>query len=285
MGRVGEVITRTWQTAHKMKAQRGALPGDSARNDNLRVRRYVAKYTINPAIAQGMAHEIGSVEVGKLADLVLWTPGLLRRQARPGDQGRDDRLCAMMGDPNASIPTPQPVHCTADVRHATARRWRRAAITFVSQRRARRRHRRAARPVRTVLPVSSTRGIGKAQMKLNDALPDIEVDPETYEVARRRRAADLRTGDRAAAGAALFPVLRRRAHAPHPRRSNPPEPTAEDVVRLDHDQRTRRRMVFTTEGGRPILLDMAAPGAPARRRPAAARGRRAGARRGDAASR
>jgi urease subunit alpha len=109
MGRVGEVITRTWQTAHKMKAQRGALPGEKGDNDNLRVRRYVAKYTINPAIAQGMSREIGSVEVGKLADLVLWSPAFFG--AKPDLVIKGGMIVhAMMGDPNASIPTPQPVH-------------------------------------------------------------------------------------------------------------------------------------------------------------------------------
>jgi urease subunit alpha len=115
MGRVGEVIIRTWQTADKMKRQRGALPGETGDNDNFRVRRYIAKYTINPAIAHGMSKQIGSVEVGKLADLVPVEPGLLRRQAGHGAEGR--RIAAApMGDPNASIPTPQPVHIPAHVR-------------------------------------------------------------------------------------------------------------------------------------------------------------------------
>jgi urease subunit alpha len=162
MGRVGEVITRTWQTAHKMKVQRGALPGDPARNDNQRVRRYVAKYTINPAIAQGMAHEIGSVEVGKLADLVLI-------------------VSAMMGDPNASIPTPQPVH-SRPMFGQFGKAMAASCVTFVS---------RAAFDsgiadrlglARRVLPVTGTRSIGKADMRLNDALPEISVDPETYQV-------------------------------------------------------------------------------------------------------
>src|SRR3546814_13083017 len=108
MGRVGEVITRTWQTAHKMKVQRGALPGESGDNDNLRARRYVAKYTINPAIAQGMGHEIGSIEPGKLADLVVWTPAFFGTKPDLVIKG-GMIVHAMMGDPNASIPTPQPV--------------------------------------------------------------------------------------------------------------------------------------------------------------------------------
>ncbi|MEO6093161.1 MAG: urease subunit alpha [Novosphingobium sp.] len=180
MGRVGEVITRTWQTAHKMKAQRGALPGDSAESDNTRVRRYIAKYTINPAIAQGMAREIGSVEVGKLADLVVWSPAFFG--AKPDLIIKGGMIVyAMMGDPNASIPTPQPVH-GRPMFGMLGKAMAANAITFVS---------RAALDggvaerlglSRTVLAVEQTRGIGKAQMKLNDALPDIAIDPETYEV-------------------------------------------------------------------------------------------------------
>ncbi|SFG30964.1 urease subunit alpha [Novosphingobium sp. CF614] len=180
MGRVGEVITRTWQTAHKMKAQRGTLPGDSARADNQRVKRYIAKYTVNPAIAQGMAHEIGSVEVGKLADLVLWNPAFFG--AKPDLVLKGGMIvCAMMGDPGASIPTPQPVH-SRPMFGQFGKAMAASCITFVS---------RAACEAgiagelglsRMVLPVEGTRGIGKAQMKHNDALPDIRVDPETYEV-------------------------------------------------------------------------------------------------------
>lgn len=180
MGRVGEVVTRTWQTAHKMKAQRGSLKGDSERNDNLRVRRYVAKYTINPAIAQGMSGEIGSVEVGKLADLVLWTPAFFG--AKPDLTIKGGMIVsAMMGDANASIPTPQPVH-SRPMFGQYGKAMAASAVTFVS---------RAAYEggvaeklglARAVMPVIGTRGIGKAQMKHNDALPDIQVDPETYEV-------------------------------------------------------------------------------------------------------
>jgi urease subunit alpha len=180
MGRVGEVITRTWQTAHKMKAQRGALPGDSDRSDNARVKRYVAKYTINPAIAQGMSREIGSIEVGKLADLVVWTPAFFG--AKPDMVIKGGMIVsAMMGDANASIPTPQPIH-SRPMFGQYGKAMAASCITFVS---------RAAHEAdiagelglsRTVLPVEGVRGIGKAQMKLNDALPDIRVDPETYEV-------------------------------------------------------------------------------------------------------
>ncbi len=124
MGRVGEVIIRTWQTAHKMKLQRGALPGDG-RADNARVKRYIAKYTINPAIAQGLAHEVGSIEVGKLADLVLWSPAFFGVKPDLVIKGGSIAM-APMGDPNASIPTPQPVHYRP-MFGSSAARWRRAA--------------------------------------------------------------------------------------------------------------------------------------------------------------
>jgi urease subunit alpha len=180
MGRVGEVITRTWQTAHKMKVQRGSLSGDSVAGDNLRARRYVAKYTINPARAHGISHEVGSVEVGKLADLVLWRPAFFG--AKPHLIIKGGLIAAApMGDPNASIPTPQPVHyrpmfgALGGARHATA-------LTFVS---------RAALEAdvggqlglaKTVAAVQGCRTVGKADMVLNDWLPRIEVDPQTYAV-------------------------------------------------------------------------------------------------------
>ena len=180
MGRVGEVITRTWQTAHKMKAQRGVLPGERGDNDNLRVRRYVAKYTINPAIAQGMSHEIGSVEVGKLADLVLWSPAFFG--AKPDLVIKGGMIVhAMMGDPNASIPTPQPVH-SRPMFGSYGRAMAASCISFVSQAAIQGKVAERLGLSRMVLPVIGTRGIGKAEMKLNDALPDINVDPETYEV-------------------------------------------------------------------------------------------------------
>jgi len=180
MGRVGEVITRTWQTAHKMKVQRGPLPGDGSESDNLRVRRYVAKYTINPAIAQGMSHEIGSVEVGKLADLVLWTPAFFG--AKPDLVIKGGMIVhAMMGDANASIPTPQPVHARP-MFGSYGKAMAASCVTFVSQAAIDGGVKDRLGLSRTVLPVIDTRNIGKASMKLNDACPDIRVDPETYEV-------------------------------------------------------------------------------------------------------
>ncbi|EPR16147.1 urease subunit alpha [Sphingobium indicum IP26] len=180
MGRVGEVITRTWQTAHKMKAQRGALPGDRADSDNLRVRRYIAKYTINPAIAQGMSREIGSVEVGKLADLVLWSPAFFG--AKPDLVLKGGMIVhAMMGDPNASIPTPQPVHARP-MFGAYGKAMAASCISFVSQAAIDGEVAERLGLARAVLPVVGTRGIGKKDMKLNDALPDLRIDPETYEV-------------------------------------------------------------------------------------------------------
>jgi urease subunit alpha len=184
MGRVGEVITRTWQTAHKMKRQRGALEGDTGREDgeadNTRVKRYVAKYTINPALAQGLAHEVGSVEVGKLADLVLWHPAFFG--AKPELVIKGGMIAhAMMGDANASIPTPQPVH-SRPMFGSYGRAMASSCITFVSG--AALETDPAARLGlnRMICAVKGTRTIGKRDMKLNAALPHIEVDPETYEV-------------------------------------------------------------------------------------------------------
>ena len=181
MGRVGEVITRTFQTAHKMKVQRGALPEDSERNDNHRIRRYMAKVTINPAIAHGIDSQVGSVEVGKLADLCLWKPGFFAVKPELVLKG-GSIVWAQMGDPNASIPTPGPVHgrpMFASFGAAMAP----SCLTFVSQAAV-----DAGLPHRLGLqtpcvPVCNTRGgIGKAAMKLNTATPAIQVDPQTYEV-------------------------------------------------------------------------------------------------------
>ena len=180
MGRVGEVITRTWQTAHKMKAQRGSLAGDPARHDNGRARRYIAKYAINPAITHGIGHEVGSIEVGKLADLVLWRPAFFG--VKPSLIIKGGMIAAApMGDPNASIPTPQPVHyrpmfgALGGARLATR-------LTFVSRAAA-----AAGVPERLGLRsqigvVSRCRELRKADMRLNDWQPHIEVDPQTYQV-------------------------------------------------------------------------------------------------------
>ena len=181
MGRVGEVLIRTFQTAHKMKLQRGRLAGEQGENDNLRVRRYIAKVTINPAIAQGISHLVGSVEVGKLADLCLWNPAFFA--VKPDLVIKGGMIAtAMMGDPNASIPTPQPVH---DRKQFGALGGALAAtcVTFVSQA-ALADGVGAKLGLRRMLePVRNTRGgIGKHSMVLNDATPEITVDPETYEV-------------------------------------------------------------------------------------------------------
>jgi urease subunit alpha len=180
MGRVGEVIIRTWQTAHKMKEQRGALSGDSARHDNFRVKRYVAKYTVNPAITQGISHIVGSVEVGKFADLVLWKPAFFG--VKPSLILKGGMIAAAaMGDPNASIPTPQPVHYRP-MFGAFGGALNDSCLTFVSQ---------ASLDLgvpdklglkRRAVAVKNTRSIGKADMVHNSGTPHIEVDPQTYEV-------------------------------------------------------------------------------------------------------
>jgi urease subunit alpha len=180
MGRIGEVIIRTWQTAHKMKVQRGRLPEETGDNDNRRVRRYVAKYTINPAIAHGVAHEIGSIEVGKRADLVLWRPAFFGVKPEMVLIG-GTIAAAQMGDPNASIPTPQPVY-SRPMWGAFGRSCQTSSVTFVSQ--AAEADGVGARLglAKSVLAVRNTRTIGKADMVMNAATPVIEVDPETYEV-------------------------------------------------------------------------------------------------------
>jgi urease subunit alpha len=180
MGRIGETIIRCWQTADKMKRQRGALPGDSAASDNFRARRYIAKYTINPAIAHGISRHVGSVEAGKLADLVLWSPAFFA--AKPDLILKGGMIAAApMGDPNASIPTPQPVHYRP-MFGGIGRGAANSALTFVSGAFA-----DAAGPqrlglARTAVAVSQTRSVTKADMVLNSATPHIEVDAETYEV-------------------------------------------------------------------------------------------------------
>src|SRR3984885_7031170 len=181
MGRVGEVIIRTWQTAHKMKTQRGALPGDTERNDNVRVKRYIAKYTINPAIAQGMAREIGSIEAGKLADLVLWSPAFFGVKPDLVIKG-GSIACAPMGDPNASIPTPQPVHYRP-MFGAYGRARTASSVVFSSKAAVASGLARKLGIAKKLYAVQNTRdGISKKSMIHNGATPKIEVDPETYEV-------------------------------------------------------------------------------------------------------
>jgi urease subunit alpha len=180
MGRVGEVILRTWQTAHKMKAQRGTLPADSERHDNFRVKRYIAKYTINPAIANGIAHEVGSLEVGKWADIVLWRPAFFG--VKPSLVLKGGFIAAAaMGDPNASIPTPQPVHYRP-MFGAFGGAVARTSLSFVS------------RPAldagvgtryglhKTLAAVQGCRTVTKADMVHNAYLPTMRIDPQTYTV-------------------------------------------------------------------------------------------------------
>ncbi len=180
MGRVGEVIIRTWQTADKMRKQRGRLAEETGDNDNMRVRRYIAKYTINPAIAHGISRHIGSIEEGKRADLVLWSPAFFGVKPEMVLLG-GTIVCAQMGDPNASIPTPQPVY-SRPMWGAYGRSVEHSAVVFVSE---------AAQAdgigeklgiAKKTLAVQNTRGIGKSDLKLNTATPKVEVNPETYEV-------------------------------------------------------------------------------------------------------
>ena len=181
MGRVGEVAIRTWQTADKMKRQRGRLPGETGDNDNMRVKRYIAKYTINPAIAHGLSHAIGSVEVGKRADLVLWNPAFFG--VKPDMVLLGGMIAAApMGDPNASIPTPQPVHYRPMFGSFGKARTN-SSVTFVSQASLDAGLAAKLGVAKTLMAVKNTRGgIGKASMIHNSLTPVIEVDPETYEV-------------------------------------------------------------------------------------------------------
>ena len=180
MGRVGEVVIRTWQTADKMKRQRGALAEESGANDNYRARRYVAKYTINPAIAHGISNYVGSIEVGKMADMVLWKPAFFGVKPEVVVKGGFIAHAAM-GDPNASIPTPQPV-LGRPMFGSMGKAVGPTSYAFVSQAAAEDRLGEALGLTKIVAPVSNCRAIGKKDMRLNDALPDIEVDPETYVV-------------------------------------------------------------------------------------------------------
>jgi urease subunit alpha len=181
MGRVGEVITRTWQTAHKMKVQRGALPEDSGtRNDNFRAKRYVAKYTINPALTHGVADHVGSVEVGKMADLVLWRPAFFG--VKPSLIIKGGMIAAApMGDANASIPTPQPVHYRP-MFGAFGRAVERTSLTFVSAAALAASVDRRFGLAKSIVAVGNTRSVRKSDMRLNSYTPTIEVDPESYHV-------------------------------------------------------------------------------------------------------
>jgi len=180
MGRIGEVVTRTWQTAHKMKVQRGSLKEDTSRNDNFRARRYIAKYTINPAITHGIAHEVGSIEVGKLADIVLWKPAFFGAKTALIIKGGMIAV-APMGDPNASIPTPQPVHyrpmfgAMGSARHATS-------VSFVSKAGLDSGMAQRLGLKKQLVAVKGTRNIGKKDLILNNYQPKIDVDSQTYQV-------------------------------------------------------------------------------------------------------
>jgi urease subunit alpha len=180
MGRVGEVILRCWQTAHKMKLQRGALSGDGARNDNFRIRRYIAKYTINPAIAHGISNEVGSIEVGKWADIVIWKPTFFGVKPACILKGGSIAMAAM-GDPNASIPTPQPVHYRpmfASFGGAIAR----TSLTFVSQAGLAAGIGQRFGLAKPLSAVKGIRGVQKQHMIHNDLTPHMEVDAQTYAV-------------------------------------------------------------------------------------------------------
>jgi urease subunit alpha len=181
MGRVGEVVIRTWQTADKMKRQRGALPEEQGDNDNFRVRRYIAKYTINPAIAHGISNEIGSIEVGKRADLVLWDTAFFGVKPAMILLG-GSIVAAPMGDPNASIPTPQPVHYRP-MFGAFGKALTNSSVTFVSKAAIEDGLAHKLETAKEMVAVDNVRGgISKADLRLNDATPTVEVDPETYEV-------------------------------------------------------------------------------------------------------
>ncbi|WP_417253703.1 urease subunit alpha [Celeribacter sp.] len=180
MGRVGEVLIRTWQTADKMKKQRGRLSDETGDNDNLRVKRYIAKYTINPAIAHGMSTQIGSIEAGKRADLVMWSPAFFGVKPEMVLLGGSIAV-AQMGDPNASIPTPQPVY-TRPMFGSMGRAVEQSAVLFVSQAAQADGIGKSLGLAKQTVAVENTRNIGKSSMVMNDATPDIDVNPETYEV-------------------------------------------------------------------------------------------------------
>ena len=180
MGRIGEVITRSWQTADKMKQQRGRLPEEKGNNDNVRIKRYLSKYTINPALTHGMAHLIGSIEVGKLADLVLWKPAMFG--AKPEMVIKGGVIAwAQMGDPNASIPTPQPVYMRP-MFGSFGKAAAPCSVAFVSQICKSKGIAKRYGLKKRIEAVRGCRKIGKRDLKWNSALPKITVDPETYEV-------------------------------------------------------------------------------------------------------
>ena len=179
MGRVGEVIMRTWQTAHKMKTQRGSLAEDNERHDNFRAKRYIAKYTINPAITHGISHVVGSLEVGKIADIVLWKPAFFG--VKPSMILKAGMIAAaQMGDPNASIPTPQPVHTR--MMFGAFGGGLKKSFTFVSQAAMDAGIAEQLQLAKTVIAVKNTRNLRKSDMIHNGATPVMQVDPETYEV-------------------------------------------------------------------------------------------------------
>jgi urease subunit alpha len=181
MGRVGEVIIRTWQTADKMKKQRGTLAPDTSTNDNFRVKRYIAKYTINPAITHGISDYVGSIEPGKLADLVLWKPALFGAKPEMIIKG-GMIICSRMGDPNASIPTPQPV-MYREMFGAFGKALHNTCVSFVSQAAVDNDIASEYGLQKIILPVKNCRNIGKKDLIHNFSTPDISVNPETYEVA------------------------------------------------------------------------------------------------------
>ena len=206
MGRIGETITRTWQTAHSMAEQRGRLEGETGANDNLRARRYVAKYTINPAIAHGISHEVGSIEVGKLADIVLWRPAFFG--SRPELVVKGGMIAwAQMGDANASIPTPQPL-VMRPMFGALGGATGATSIAFVSRRSLAEETVTGLGLRKRLVAVANCRNLGKRDMKLNDALPAITVDPGALRGARRRGPAAVEAGELAAARAAVLALLR-----------------------------------------------------------------------------
>jgi len=180
MGRVGEVVIRTWQTADKMKKQRGRLKEETGDNDNARVKRYVAKYTINPAITHGISRHVGSLEVGKRADLVIWSPAFFGAKPDAVLLG-GTIVAAPMGDPNASIPTPQPVHYRP-MFGAFGRALTASSVVFASKAAVKAGLGKKLGIQKELVAVSNTRKIGKKSMIHNDATPDLSVDPETYEV-------------------------------------------------------------------------------------------------------